>query len=68
MVVESSTYSADYDSTAVVLRAVYGDSEENKSFSKWTPSAQLQINITNPDAASYFEVGKEYILDFKLAE
>ena len=68
MVVESSTYSADYDSTSVVLRAVYGDSEENKTFSKWTPSAHLQINITNPDASSYFEVGQEYYLDFNKVE
>ena len=36
----------------------------NKSWSKWTPSAQLSITITNPDAIDAFEKGRAYDLDF----
>lgn len=51
------------------LSAVAGGSDENKSFSKYTPSANLQINISNETPASdFFEVGKEYYLDFTPAE
>jgi hypothetical protein len=45
--------------------AVHGD--ENKPWSVYTPSARLEITINNPDAQK-FEVGKEYYLDFSLAE
>ncbi|WP_316184761.1 MULTISPECIES: hypothetical protein [unclassified Bradyrhizobium] len=42
-----------------------GDVEgTNKSWSKWTPSGQLSITITNPDAIDAFEKGKAYYLDF----
>ena len=34
--------------------AVTADSEENKSWSKWTPGGQLFLNITNPDALVQF--------------
>lgn len=40
--------------------------EENKSWSKWTPSGRLEITITNSDA-QVFETGKEYYLDFSPA-
>ena len=29
------------------LNAVYGTSEENKDFTQYTPSGELNINITN---------------------
>ncbi len=42
-----------------------GDVEgTNKSWSKWTPSGQLSITITNPDAIDAFEKGNAYYLDF----
>lgn len=41
-----------------------GDSEENKSFSKWTPSGEIKLSITNPDAIAFFDVGKPYYIDF----
>jgi hypothetical protein len=47
---------------AVTLQAVTDD--ENKSWSKWTPSGQLTMTITNPDAFNQFEVGQTYFLDF----
>lgn len=47
------------------LSAVTSGSEENKSFSKYTPSGQLSINISNEtEASNFFEVGKEYYLTF----
>lgn len=53
----------------VKLNAVYGTSEENKDFSKYTPSGSLSIRIDNETQASeYFEPGKEYYLEFSKAE
>ena len=41
----------------------YGKTEENKSFSLWTPSGKLELSITNPAAIDFFKPGKEYYLD-----
>lgn len=48
---------------SIRLEAVIDGSEENKQFSKWTPSASLDIVISNPDARGKFEVGKEYYVN-----
>jgi hypothetical protein len=48
----------------VNLQAVTADSEENKTFSKYTPYGNLDITITNPSAFGAFKPGAEYILDF----
>jgi hypothetical protein len=51
-----------------VLIPVYGTSEENKIFSKYTPSGKLEIMIDNETPASdYFKPGKEYYLTFEEA-
>lgn len=48
--------------------AVCNDStEENKRFHKYTPSGTLHMNVDNPIALEYFELGKEYYLDFTKA-
>ena len=44
------------------FRAVYGDSEENKTFSKYTPSASLEMYVTNPAAFDAFEPGRDYLV------
>ncbi|ARK13037.1 hypothetical protein A6C57_23360 [Fibrella sp. ES10-3-2-2] len=50
------------------LTAVYGGSEENKSFSKYTPSGQLNITIDNEtSAADFFQPKQEYFLTFEAA-
>ena len=36
----------------------------NEEWSKWTPSGELSMSITNPAAIAEFEVGKDYYLDF----
>lgn len=48
--------------------AVYNNSPENAVWSKYTPSGQIMMNITNPGAIAAFEIGKEYYIDFTLAE
>lgn len=53
----------------VHMSAVTSGSEENKSFAEYTPSAQLQMHISpGTSAASAFEQGKEYFVDFTPAE
>ena len=52
------------NSTAVVhLMAVTSGSLENETWSKYTPSGQLQMVISNPAAFEQFEQGKEYFID-----
>ncbi len=46
------------------LRAVYGDTPENKEWSKWTPSATFHIQISNPAAIGKLSSGHEYFVDF----
>lgn len=53
------------DTEEVHLAAVMGD--ENKEWSRWTPSGQLRMTITNPQALDQFEVGKDYYLDISPA-
>lgn len=53
----------------VTLEAVYSSDEnhENKAFWEATPSGKLEMWINVPDAASFFELGEEYYLDFTKA-
>ena len=39
-------------------------SDENNTFAKFSPSAILAINITNPDLVGKFEPGTEFYVDF----
>lgn len=50
------------------LSAVTNTSEENKTFSIYTPSATVKMHITNPNALDFFEAGEEYICTFTKAE
>jgi len=50
------------------LSAVTNTSEENKTFSIYTPNATLKMHITNPDALDFFEAGEEYVCTFVKAE
>ena len=54
----------------VFLSAVY-DSDpdsENGKFFEFTPSAEIRMSVVNTEAMKTFEEGKEYYVDFKLAE
>ena len=39
-------------------------SDEDQSFSTWTPSASLAMTIKNPALVGTFEVGDTFYLDF----
>ena len=52
----------------VKLRAVYATEGDNAEWSKWTPSGELSMTITNPACAGAFEPGKSYYLDISEAE
>ncbi|AST70092.1 hypothetical protein BFG07_16310 [Kosakonia cowanii] len=59
--------SPDNSSAVVTLGAVTTGSKENESWSKYTPSGQLQMVVSNPDAFSQFEQSKEYYIDIQPA-
>ncbi|WP_404652205.1 hypothetical protein [Raoultella terrigena] len=60
--------SNDGASRTVNLSAVTCVSTENESWSKYTPGGQLSMHISNPNAFSQFEQGKEYYIDIQPAE
>lgn len=62
-------YVTEYENQKqALLVPVIGNSEENKTFSKYTPSGKLEIMIDNETPASdYFKPGKEYYLTFEEA-
>lgn len=55
----------------LTLRAITGynsgESDENKSYWKWTPSGELKLNTINFDAAKEFNVGDYVYLDISKA-
>lgn len=52
----------------VQLNPVYGNGEANKEWSKYTPSGELKMTITNPAASDQFKVNKDYYLDITPVE
>lgn len=54
--------------TNVKMNVVFGNEGENKDFNDATPSGDLTIGIHGKvPAAGFFEVGKDYYLDFSKA-
>ncbi|QOF71493.1 hypothetical protein IG197_27775 [Aminobacter sp. SR38] len=56
----------------VKLAAAFGSylkglPEGNGDWSKWTPSGELSLTITNPAAVAQFEIGEVYSLTFEKA-
>lgn len=69
--IERSKYGSDTEIQNVKLSAVYGgdkSSEENKKFWKYTPTGNIALGTINAEAAAYFELGKEYYIDFTKVE
>ncbi len=63
------TDSPEYQNKSVSFSPVINGSDENKSFSKYTPSGSLHLSISyETEAINFFEQGKEYYLDFTAAE
>lgn len=42
-------------------------SDENNSYARWTPTADLSISIANPALFDQFEIGQQFYLDFTKA-
>lgn len=57
-------------SVTVTLQPVFGgaDDEANKEWSKWTPSGELRLSITNPDIFPELVNGKAFYVDFTPVE
>jgi hypothetical protein len=47
---------------------VYGNTEENKQWCKYTPSASFKIYINNPAAMDKLSKGHEFYVDFTPAK
>lgn len=45
-----------------------GGTSEDNSFSRWTPTGELKMTVTNPELFGKFAVGEKYYLDFTKAE
>lgn len=54
----------------ITLRPVYSPdpASPNYSWSKWTPSGQLDMTITNPAAFHQFRLGATFLLTFEEVE
>lgn len=51
----------------VILSPVFGNGDprhENTKFWQATPTGKIELGCCNPDAASAFELGREYYVDF----
>jgi len=62
--------SHNYTDNAMVVKfqAVTAETEENKTWSKWTPTGSLEMYVSNPEVFNQFEEGKEYFLDITPVE
>lgn len=58
-------------SREIKLTAVYegslGENEENKRFTKATPSGDIRMSVDNPYAYDQFKIGEEWYVHFDLA-
>ena len=54
----------DTEGGQVFLRPVYGDSDEDKARSEWTPAEQMEMSITVQEVFDAFELGATYSLTF----
>lgn len=64
---ESSKPGSD-ELRSIKLSSVYGDSEENKKFFRWTPNGRIEIGLLNPEAWKQFPLGAEVFVDFTLIQ
>lgn len=62
---QMQAYPGSKPSTVVKLTAASG--EENKTWSQWTPSGSIELNINNPETYAAFKLGSYYFVDFEEA-
>jgi hypothetical protein len=64
-VTRSMNEKGQVDHEQVKLTAVYGpEGSENAEWSKWTPAADFNITINNPEAFGQLSKGHEFYVDF----
>lgn len=66
MFLQKSTEHAGTSDGREVLFTVITRGDEAKEWAKYTPSGQLTMYVTNPDALPQFEVGSEYLVTLRL--
>ena len=61
---------AQMEMRTVIMHPVYSSEPgtENKKFWDATPSGELRLGTVNPSAWEYFELDKEYYVDFSPVE
>lgn len=57
----------NHNAYAEVRLGVVTSGKGNASWSKFTPSGEITMCITNMDAVDQFDLGQEYIVDFTKA-
>ena len=53
---------------SIKLTAVFGTSEENKTFFRYTPNGTISIGMLNPETWKEFPLGAEVYVDFIAAK
>lgn len=68
-VAENDGYGQTLFFSAVYKKDGYPEdgSDENNSFARWTPQAELKMVVNNPELFGQFTQGQEFYLDFTLA-
>lgn len=68
--VQSSATSERLSLRAVCKSGAYptDGSDEDNSFARWTPSAEMTMTINNPDLLGKFKAGDKFYVDFTPAE
>lgn len=64
--VQSNVGSERLSFSAVSKSSAYPNdgSDENNTFAKWTPQADLNMTINNPELIGKFQIGAIFYLDF----
>lgn len=62
--VQSVTRRAHNPGAIEVTFSAVSQGEENKVWSQYTPTFNLSMSIKDGPAAEFFELGKEYYVDF----
>ncbi len=52
----------------IKLEAIYSQTPEDNSYASSTPSATIQMTITNPTAVESLPLGKSFYVDFTMVE
>jgi len=68
--VRSVTKTAGFNGVAVVMLPTMKKSEDNIDWSKYTPSGEFKMNVTDEDAAAEFEaaLGKDIAITMEVIE